>query len=221
MGLARWGAAEKGRDGRARALRTGRTGAIKGHDRDAPDPKAASSAAGLRRAQGGLCEGIGPAVPQATAHLLSGSVRPGGASSRATCRSGPKSTRFPRWRRCTALGARICVPVIAGAGQPLDFREWTPDAALVEGPFKALVPETRRLADARGADRAAGRVRPGAQPAGLWRRVLRPDACTARWARRPSALPSRRRNCRRSRSEATDQPLDAIVTEQGCLERGN
>ena len=38
-------------------------------------------------------------------------------------------------------GARIAVPVIAGRGLPLDFREWTPDCPLIEGPFGALIPE--------------------------------------------------------------------------------
>ncbi|PTX02182.1 5-formyltetrahydrofolate cyclo-ligase [Pararhodobacter aggregans] len=34
----------------------------------------------------------------------------------------------------------VGVPVILGAGQPLDFHLWTPEAALVEGPFGAKVP---------------------------------------------------------------------------------
>lgn len=37
---------------------------------------------------------------------------------------------------------RICVPVIQGEGQPLKFQEWTPDGAMVDGPFGASVPET-------------------------------------------------------------------------------
>jgi 5-formyltetrahydrofolate cyclo-ligase len=47
---------------------------------------------------------------------------------------------LPAMAALHASGARICVPVIAGAGQPLDFREWMPDCTLVEGPFKAMVP---------------------------------------------------------------------------------
>lgn len=39
-----------------------------------------------------------------------------------------------------AQGRRLCVPVIQGDGRPLIFREWTPGAALVEGPFGAAVP---------------------------------------------------------------------------------
>lgn len=34
----------------------------------------------------------------------------------------------------------VGVPVILGAGQPLVFHRWTPDCALVDGPFGAKVP---------------------------------------------------------------------------------
>jgi 5-formyltetrahydrofolate cyclo-ligase len=37
-------------------------------------------------------------------------------------------------------GKRICVPVIEGAGRPLKFAEWTPEAEMQAGPFGALVP---------------------------------------------------------------------------------
>lgn len=39
-----------------------------------------------------------------------------------------------------AAGHQLCVPVIEAAGQPLLFREWTPDAQMVDGPFGARVP---------------------------------------------------------------------------------
>ncbi|MDV4168841.1 5-formyltetrahydrofolate cyclo-ligase [Rhodovulum sp. FJ3] len=35
---------------------------------------------------------------------------------------------------------RLCVPVIQGDGLPLLFREWTPEADMIDGPFGALVP---------------------------------------------------------------------------------
>lgn len=34
----------------------------------------------------------------------------------------------------------VGVPVISGAGQPLDFHLWTPETPLVDGPFGARVP---------------------------------------------------------------------------------
>lgn len=39
-----------------------------------------------------------------------------------------------------AQGIRLCVPVIRAAGEPLDFRQWTPGCALKDGPFGASVP---------------------------------------------------------------------------------
>jgi len=39
----------------------------------------------------------------------------------------------------------ICVPVIQGAGMPLRFSVWTPDAPMSEGPFGASVPATDRF----------------------------------------------------------------------------
>lgn len=38
-------------------------------------------------------------------------------------------------------GCRLCVPVIEAKGLPLKFREWTPGARMVPGPFGAQVPE--------------------------------------------------------------------------------
>ncbi|MGB3148918.1 MAG: 5-formyltetrahydrofolate cyclo-ligase, partial [Paracoccaceae bacterium] len=38
-------------------------------------------------------------------------------------------------------GGRVCVPVIPAPASPLRFHEWTPDTPMVEGAFKALIPE--------------------------------------------------------------------------------
>lgn len=67
--------------------------------------------------------------------------RPG----RATIVSGycPIQSEIDSRPLMTALhlaGNRVCVPVIDGPGRPLRFRAWTPDAALVPGPFGAAVP---------------------------------------------------------------------------------
>jgi len=37
-------------------------------------------------------------------------------------------------------GKTLCVPVITGAGQPLKFRQWSPDCQMETGPFGASVP---------------------------------------------------------------------------------
>jgi 5-formyltetrahydrofolate cyclo-ligase len=40
-----------------------------------------------------------------------------------------------------ADGKSVCVPVIQGAGRPLEFSRWTPDTKMVSGPFGAAIPE--------------------------------------------------------------------------------
>jgi 5-formyltetrahydrofolate cyclo-ligase len=40
-----------------------------------------------------------------------------------------------------ARGVTVSVPVIEAAGRPLKFSRWTPDCALRDGPFGALIPE--------------------------------------------------------------------------------
>jgi 5-formyltetrahydrofolate cyclo-ligase len=123
-----------------------------------------------------------------------------------------------------AAGARICVPVIAGAGRPLDFREWPPGCAMVEGPFKAMVPESgdwltpdALIVPLVGFD--AGRSTGWAMAAGSmtghwrgWRAGGGGSIGFAFAAQELRAGNSSRLNQRTSR-------LDAIVTEQGCLER--
>lgn len=35
----------------------------------------------------------------------------------------------------------VCVPVITGKAQPLEFHRWTPESRMIEGPFGARIPE--------------------------------------------------------------------------------
>lgn len=43
-----------------------------------------------------------------------------------------------------AQGAAVCMPVVAGKDQPLTFRLWSPGCALVEGPFRVMIPAEDR-----------------------------------------------------------------------------
>ncbi|MBF9034692.1 5-formyltetrahydrofolate cyclo-ligase [Rhodobacterales bacterium HKCCE2091] len=54
----------------------------------------------------------------------------------------PMRTEIDPRPAITALAAanRICLPVIAGKGLPLTFREWSPGAAMTAGPFGAEIP---------------------------------------------------------------------------------
>lgn len=113
-------------------------------------------------------------------------------------------------------GKRICVPVVLGEAQPLEFREWTPDCTMVEGAFGAPIPESGEVLvpdlvitpllswDADGYrlgygggyyDRSFEQMRARRHTLGVG---------FAYDAQKVAKVPR----------EATDQPLDAMVTEK-------
>jgi len=112
----------------------------------------------------------------------------------------------------------LAMPVIAGPDQPLMFREWTPGAAMTTGPFGVAVPASGRWCDPEilivpmlAFDAGGYRLGYGG---GFYDRTLerlrgrggRVRAIgIAYGAQRADSLPR----------DATDQPLDAIVTEAG------
>jgi 5-formyltetrahydrofolate cyclo-ligase len=77
----------------------------------------------------------------ATAHLLASIGPAQGLTVAGYMPMRSEIDPLPAMDALHAAGARICVPVIAGKGLPLDFREWTPTAPLIDGPFGARVPE--------------------------------------------------------------------------------
>lgn len=113
---------------------------------------------------------------------------------------------------------RICVPVITGEGQPLEFHEWVPGGEMVDGPFGAQVPKSGAVLvpdvlimplvafDAKGTRLGYG--------GGFYDRSLEQiSSCKqvkaigfAYSAQKMTHLPR----------EATDWPLDLIVTERGA-----
>lgn len=52
----------------------------------------------------------------------------------------PMRTEIDPLPAMAAHRGRVCVPVVPGRGVPLQFRAWTPDCEMVEGPFGARVP---------------------------------------------------------------------------------
>lgn len=159
------------------------------------------------------------AVEAATAHLL---AEIGPAKGRVIAAYLPIRTEIDPRPAMAALyqaGARIGVPVIAGAGQPLDFRHWTPDTPLVPGPFGAMIPESgdwitpdTLVVPLVGFDAACNRLGYGG---GFYDRTLARLAASgpvrslgfAYAAQQLTPLPV----------EPTDIALDAIVTEAGVI----
>ena len=126
---------------------------------------------------------------------------------------------MPALAQAAATGP-VGLPVIVARGAPLAFRAWTPGCAMVEGPFRAMVPAegpemvpevlvVPLLAFTRG----GGRLGYGG---GFYDRTL--EALRARgpvlavgyaWAAQEDPdLPL----------EPTDQTLDLIVTERGVID---
>jgi len=125
---------------------------------------------------------------------------------------------LPVMAQMAAFGP-VGVPVIEGAGKPLKFRQWTPDCALVDGPFGAKIPESGAWLEPEvlivplvAFDRNGGRLGYGG---GFYDRTLeglravRPTLAVgfAFAAQEADALPL----------EPTDQPLDALVTEREVI----
>jgi 5-formyltetrahydrofolate cyclo-ligase len=116
-------------------------------------------------------------------------------------------------------GHRLCVPVIQGRGLALKFREWGPGTEMIEGEFGAFVPATGDwlephllIAPLVAFDAAGGRLGYGG---GFYDRSLQGLRARQRTlavgfaysAQQVEAVPR----------DPTDQPLDAIVTEQGMV----
>lgn len=115
-------------------------------------------------------------------------------------------------------GHRICLPVIPGHAKPLLFREWTPDSAMIEGDFGALIPRGGALLVPDLAivplvafDKTGHRLGYGGGFYDRTLEILRRDNADLRAvgfafsAQEVDTIPV----------DDTDQPLDAIVTETG------
>lgn len=113
----------------------------------------------------------------------------------------------------------VGVPVILGPGQALKFREWTPGCAMIEGDFGAFIPKEGAWIDPEvlivplvGWDRRGFRLGYGG---GFYDRTLeglrakRPTLAIG-FAFAAQELPE-------VPIEATDQRLDAIITDQGIV----
>lgn len=117
--------------------------------------------------------------------------------------------------RLIAAGARLCTPVIIAAGQPLRFREWSPDSIMEDGTFGAKIPAAGEwltpdiiIAPLVGWDRRGGRLGYGG---GFYDRTL--EGLRAMRPTPAIGFAYAAQELSHAPQEPTDQPLDMIVTE--------
>ena len=125
----------------------------------------------------------------------------------------------PAMAEASAHGV-VGVPVIVGADQPLRFARWTPDAAMIDGPFGAQIPLNEDffepeilivplLAFTRNGDRLG-------YGGGFYDRSL--AQLRARRATLAIGFAFAGQEVAELPLEPTDEPLDMIVTETGVID---
>ena len=114
----------------------------------------------------------------------------------------------------------VGVPVIQGEAQPLKFSRWEPEGALKDGPFGAQIPLVDDFFEPEilivplvGFDRNGGRLGYGG---GFYDRTL--ELLRSKRATMAIGFAFAAQEAEDLPLEATDQPLDLIVTETGILE---
>ena len=113
----------------------------------------------------------------------------------------------------------VGIPVVQGAAQPLKFSRWEPDCALIDGPFGAKVPCENNFFDPEilivpmvAFDICGGRLGYGG---GFYDRTL-----ALLRAKRPTLAIGFGYAAQMAEDlplEATDQPLDMIITEEEVI----
>lgn len=122
----------------------------------------------------------------------------------------------------SARGHGLCLPVVPGRDVPLIFRAWTPDTPLVEGAFGARTPPgeapvvtpTVLIVPLLAFDATCQRLGYGG---GYYDRTL--ALLRAAGPVRAIGLAYEAQRVDTVPTEATDQPLDAVVTESGVHHR--
>ena len=121
-----------------------------------------------------------------------------------------------------AAHGMVGLPVIEAEAQPLRFARWTPEAEMVAGPFGASVPAVLEFFEPEilivpllSFDRKGGRLGYGG---GFYDRTL--EMLRSRRATLAIGFAFAGQEVEAAPLEATDQPLDLIVTEAGVIEIG-
>lgn len=132
----------------------------------------------------------------------------------------PMRTEIDPLPAMAAHAGPVAVPVVMGRGQPLRFRAWTPDTAMITGDFGALIPADGPwltpevlIVPLLAWDRRGFRLGYGG---GFYDRTLQglraanPATLAIGFAFAAQELP-------RVPTDPTDQRLDAMVTDQGLI----
>ncbi len=116
----------------------------------------------------------------------------------------------------------LCLPVVLGAARPLGFRPWVPGAAMEAGAFGAQIPVDERsivpgilIVPLAAFDRQGYRLGYGG---GFYDRTL--EQLKARGPVCAIGFAYDAQECDGVPRDATDQQLDAIVTESGIHQYG-
>ncbi|QCO56859.1 5-formyltetrahydrofolate cyclo-ligase (plasmid) [Pseudorhodobacter turbinis] len=140
-------------------------------------------------------------------------------SGRALAGYMPMRTEIDPLPAMAAHVGTVGVPVIIGEGQPLRFREWSPGCAMVPGAFGALIPPEGAwvtpevlIVPLVGFDRRGYRLGYGG---GFYDRTL--EGLRARGPVLAVGFAFSAQEMPEVPIEATDQPLDVIVTERGVI----
>tara|TARA_R110002110_G_scaffold106423_27_gene266868 strand:+ start:2764 stop:3330 length:567 start_codon:yes stop_codon:yes gene_type:complete len=125
----------------------------------------------------------------------------------------------PAMAEAAAYGP-VAVPVIEAAGRPLKFALWQPETAMVPGPFGARIPAAPEYIEPEilivpllSFDRSGHRLGYGG---GFYDRTL--EKLRSQRATLAIGFAFAGQEVDRAPIEATDQPLDLIVTETGVIE---
>lgn len=152
-------------------------------------------------------------------HFMAARMHTGAAVISGYCPIRTEIDPLPLMSALHDAGHRLCVPVIAAAGQPLMFREWTPEAEMIDGPFGARVPamgdwlEPELLITPLVAfDARCWRLGYGG---GFYDRTL--EGLRARRRTLAVGYAYAAQQMDSVPREPTDQPLDGVVTERGLV----
>ena len=136
---------------------------------------------------------------------------------------GSEISPVPVMERLAKSGRTLCVPVVAGGGRPLNFRQWTPAGALVKADHGIPVPSSGAwlrpdilIVPLLAFDANGHRLGYGG---GHYDRTLESLRQTARSSAIGFAYGAQRTGM--VPTEAFDQRLDMVVTERGVLRFGD